>query len=242
MTTKVNAEVIGEFLEEIDYAGAVNRDVLAAYAPFVAAAGKPGSARWRSAVALAAQHPGGSPPALEALQVPPVDPQRGTLEQRVTQLLREAGRSEPIAPETIEALRPLVQLAGIPGQTYWKLAVKLLGDDDRGVPSADQLQQRMNQEKARLQANRQRVAAEARARASADVEQASAYVAQVRAETGAGPTWRELSDHLDWPSEWPNHALEAAVRHLVKTGVLRCTRAPRSLDLRRPKETPSPLQ
>ncbi|PUA79495.1 hypothetical protein [Nocardioides currus] len=72
---------------------------------------------------------------------------------------------------------------------------------------------------------RARAAAQARDAAEQDAARATAFIRDIWARTGTGPTWTELGEAMAWPPQ-----LRARViRLLARDGVLLYSSAPRSL-------------
>jgi hypothetical protein len=68
-----------------------------------------------------------------------------------------------------------------------------------------------------------------RALAERDAERATAFVARVRAQTGEGPTWREVGSAMGWPQE--SWSIETGVARLIDLGFVTATSDYRSLDV-----------
>lgn len=148
-------------------------------------------------------------------------------DERVGELLQAAGYNRVVTPEVLEAHRRFATHAGKPGLPRWKAAVALL-NGAQGRAEVPHVREIYAEEKRRRDVQRQR-AAQRRQRAGelADehAEAAREYVARVWAETGEGPTWRELASALD--VEGP--LASAMIDTLHRRGVLTSTKEPRSL-------------
>lgn len=221
--------LIGQLLEDVDYAGPVNQATLQAFAPITAAAGKPGSARWRLATELTidALKAGGSPPA-------PSDLDRAwservsAMRERVVAFLTAAGHGTEVTPAVVESYSAVVAAAGEPGTPQWKAAVRIVANAPGKRPPADskvgsEIARAVREDEARAEQRREQV----REAARNGVDAARAYVREVRESTGAGPTWHELARHLGVKSKLG----EDVVRDLHELGALTSTAEPRSLDV-----------
>lgn len=158
-------------------------------------------------------------------------------DERVEELLQAAGYNRAITPEVLEAHRWFATHAGKPGLPRWKAAVALL-NGAQGRSEVPHVREIYGEEKRRREANRAR-AAEMRKRAGAladdHAEAAREHVARVWAETGAGPTWRELASALGVQGPLAS----AMIDMLHRRGVLASTKEPRSLAVT-PDWTPTP--
>lgn len=161
------------------------------------------------------------------------DPRRGrpprpkATDERVEELLGAAGYSRAITPEVLEEHRRFATHAGKPGLPRWKAAVALLNGTMGGgvVPHVREI---YAEEKRRREVNRARAARrreQAGDLADEHVAAAREHVARVWAETGEGPTWRELASALD--VRGPLAAAMIEVLH--QRGALVSTVEPRSL-------------
>lgn len=148
-------------------------------------------------------------------------------DERVAELLQAAGYNRAITPEVLEAHRWFATHAGEPGLPRWKAAVALL-NGAQGRSEVPHVRAIYGEEKRRREAKRVR-AAEMRKRAGAladeHAEAAREHVARVWAETGAGPTWRELASALGVQGPLASAMIDMLHRH----GVLTSTKEPRSL-------------
>ena len=158
-------------------------------------------------------------------------------DERVEELLQAAGYNRAITPEVLEAHRWFATHAGKPGLPRWKAAVALL-NGAQGRSEVPHVREIYGEEKRRREAKRAR-AAEMRKRAGAladdHAEAAREHVARVWAETGAGPTWRELASALGVQGPLAS----AMIDMLHRRGVLASTKEPRSLAVT-PDWTPTP--
>lgn len=137
------------------------------------------------------------------------------------------GRHDEVTDETYATYAPLVAAAGKRALPRYRLAVALVAAaPGHQPPTLEQFQEAWQ---ARQTEHRAAVE-EATRLAERDADAVRDYVTQVRAETGAGPTWTGLAAHL----EWPDHLKDRIVRHLNAAGVVRFTSAPRSLDVVEP--------
>lgn len=158
-------------------------------------------------------------------------------DERVEELLQAAGYNRAITPEVLEAHRWFATHAGKPGLPRWKAAVALL-NGAQGRSEVPHVREIYGEEKRRREAKRARAAAmRKRAGALADdhAEAAREHVARVWAETGAGPTWRELASALGVQGPLAS----AMIDMLHRRGVLASTKEPRSLAVT-PDWTPAP--
>ncbi|MEV5003914.1 hypothetical protein [Nocardioides sp. LML1-1-1.1] len=148
-------------------------------------------------------------------------------DERVGQLLQAAGYNRAITPEVLDAHRRFATHAGKPGLPRWKAAVALL-NGAQGRDEVPHVREIYAEEKRRRDVQRKR-AAQRRQRAGELADEhagaARAYVARVWAETGEGPTWRELASALG--VEGP--LASAMIDTLHRRGVLTSTQVPRSL-------------
>lgn len=136
-------------------------------------------------------------------------------DQQVETFLAAAGRHVALSAETLETYRPIVSAAGHPGTLRWQGPRHLVAQGQLPDTAA------INAEEAR---RAQRIA-DAIAEAEAKADAARAYVAAVRADTGTGPTWSELCQHLGWSGQRG----KTGVRHLINKGHLIATGDERSL-------------
>lgn len=91
----VPPQVVGQFLEEIGYDGAVTPEILSRYAPLVRRAGKPGLPRWRLAVNMTRRSDDLTPPSMSDFEN-----ERGVLDYTTEhRSLHVAKRPHP-GPET----------------------------------------------------------------------------------------------------------------------------------------------
>lgn len=158
-------------------------------------------------------------------------------DERVQELLAAAGYNRAITPVVLEEHRRFATHAGKPGLPRWKAAVALLngamGADE--VPHVREIyaeeKRRREKQKARA-AQRRRQAGEL---ADAHAAAAREHVARVWAETGQGPTWRELADALGVHGPLAS----ATIDTLHRRGALTSTKEPRSLRVT-PAWTPPP--
>jgi hypothetical protein len=155
-------------------------------------------------------------------------------DERVVELLQAAGYNREVTSEVIAAHRRFVSHAGKPGLPRWKAAVSVLnGAQGRGeVPPVSEIyaeDRRRREVKRARAAQRRQQAAELRRQAAALADQhvvaAREYVARVWAETGEGPTWRELGEALGVDG----HLASAVVDALHRRGALCSTLERRSL-------------
>ena len=156
-------------------------------------------------------------------------PRPKATDERVEELLRSTGYNRAITPEVLEEHRRFRTHAGKPGLPRWKAAVALLnGAQGRGV--VPHVREIYAEEKRRREA-RQARAAETRRQAGAladeHAEAAREHVARMWAETGEGPTWRELAEVLGVKGRIASAMIDTLHRH----GVLTSTKEPRSLTL-----------
>ncbi|MEP9385557.1 hypothetical protein [Nocardioides sp. KR10-350] len=146
---------------------------------------------------------------------------------RVEELLRAAGFNKEITPEVLEAHRRFATHAGKPGLPRWKAAVALL-NSAQGRGEVPHVREIYAEEKRRREARRAR-AAQLRRQAEdlADQHAAAAreHVARVWADTGEGPTWRELAEALGVRGPLAS----ALVDVLHRRRVLTSSEEPRSL-------------
>lgn len=227
----MSGALIGQFLEDVDYAGAVNPATLQRFAAITAAAGQPGGARWQLAVDLTAKELQSSdePPAPSVLETAWQE-RTSALEERTRAFLVAAGyaNAESADAKTLETYGPVVTAAGEPDSREWAAAVRLVvGARGKRPPAASKVRSeiervlREDEERAAERARRVRTAAEEGA------ESAQAFIREVRAETGEGPTWHQVVRHLGVP----NKLGEDVVRQLHELGAVVSTPEPRSLDV-----------
>jgi hypothetical protein len=93
------------------------------------------------------------------------------------------------------------------------------------VPRASEIYAEEKRRREVRRARAERIRAQASALADAHAEAARRYVTQVWAETGAGPTWRELAAALGVTGQLASPMIDL----LHKRGVLASTGEPRSL-------------
>ncbi|ABL79325.1 hypothetical protein Noca_4739 (plasmid) [Nocardioides sp. JS614] len=156
-------------------------------------------------------------------------PRPKATDERVEELLRAAGYNRAITPEVLEEHRRFTTHAGKTGLPRWKAAVALLnGAQGRGeVPHVREI---YTEEKRRREAKQARAAETRRQAGELADEHAKAareHVARVWAETGEGPTWRELADALGVEGR----IASAVIDTLHRLRVLTSTKEPRSLTL-----------
>lgn len=148
-------------------------------------------------------------------------------DERVEELLRAAGYNRVITFEVLEQHRRFATHAGKPGLPRWKAAVALLngamGADEvphvRGIYAEEKRRREVNTARA---AQRREQAGEL---ADEHVAAAREHVARVWAETGEGPTWRELASALNVSGP----LAAAMIDRLHRRGALASTKEPRSL-------------
>lgn len=153
-------------------------------------------------------------------------PRPKATDERVEELLGAAGFNRAITPEVLEEHRRFATHAGKPGLPRWKAAVALLnGAMGGGVPHVREI---YAEEKRRREVTRARAAQrreQAGALADEHVVAAREHVARVWAETGEGPTWRELASALGVRGPLAS----AMIDTLHRRGALASTKEPRSL-------------
>lgn len=146
---------------------------------------------------------------------------------RVEELLRAAGYSRAITAEVLEDHRRFATHAGKPGLPRWKAAVALL-NGTQGRDDVPHVREIYAEEKRRREVKRARAARlreQAGALADEHVVAAREHVGRVRAETGEGPTWRELASALGVKGPLASAMVDA----LHRRGALTSTKEPRSL-------------
>ena len=154
--------------------------------------------------------------------------------QVVGQFLEEIGYDGAVTPEILSRYVPLVRRAGKPRLPRWRPAVNMTRrNDDLTPPSTSDFENERNR--------RTELAAQRREHLASFVDDdvavaAAAYVDQVWADTGAGPTWRELGRHVGWTSAQTN----GCVWELRRRGVLDYTTEHRSLGEMQPRLTTAP--
>lgn len=148
-------------------------------------------------------------------------------DERVKELLTAAGYSRTITPEVLEQHRRFATHAGKPGLPRWKAAVALL-NGAMGAPEVPHVREIYAEEKRRREVRRQRAARIRKQAGELAAEHAVAareQVARVWAETGEGPTWRELAAALGVKGPLASAMVDA----LHQRGALTSTKEPRSL-------------
>lgn len=145
-------------------------------------------------------------------------------EARVVAFLEAAGRHLVLDADVLTVWRPVVKAAGRPGHERWRAARHLASQGT--VPTAESIEA----ECLRRRERDARIAAAVEADATAHADAARAFVAEVRARSGAGPTWGELSVYLGWSRAYGKPRIE----RMLKRGDLRATGEERSLDLSTP--------
>lgn len=140
---------------------------------------------------------------------------------RVAAFFLAAGRHLVIDEAVLTVWRPVVKAAGHPGSERWRAARHLAAQGT--VPTVESIEDECRRRRDR----EARIAAAIEADATAHAKTARAYVAEVRARTGTGPTWGELSRHLGWKRAYGT----PRIQRMVNRGDLRATREERSLDL-----------
>jgi hypothetical protein len=115
---------------------------------------------------------------------------------QVGAFLEAAGRHGGVTDEVYEKYAPLVAAAGKRGLPRYRAALSMVaGAPGAEPPTVEAFQAAWEQRRAEHLANVE----EAQQLTEHDAEAARIYVTRVRAETGAGPTWAELGEHLGWP-------------------------------------------
>jgi hypothetical protein len=212
----------------------VTPEVIEEHRRFATHAGKPGLPRWKAAVAVLAAA-GGAPEVPHVREIYAEDKRRReqrktqprASDERVKELLASVGYNREVTAEVLERHRAYASHAGKPGLPRWKAAVAVLnaamGRDD--VPPASEI---YAEEKRRREVQRAR-AAQIREKATALADQHAAaareHVERVWAETGEGPTWRELAAALGVVG----HLASPMIDVLHQRRVLASTDEPRSL-------------
>lgn len=148
-------------------------------------------------------------------------------DERVEELLQAAGYNRAITPEVLQEHRRFATHAGTPGLPRWRAAVAVL-NGAMGAPEVPHVREIYAEEKRRREVRRER-AARVRKQAGelADEHAVAAreQVARVWAETGEGPTWRELAAELGVKGPLASAMIDA----LHRRGALTSTKEPRSL-------------
>ncbi|WP_408899814.1 hypothetical protein ACJ5H2_21765 (plasmid) [Nocardioides sp. R1-1] len=143
------------------------------------------------------------------------------------ELLTAAGYNKAITPDVLEQHRRFATHAGKPGLPRWKAAVALL-NGAMGAPEVPHVREIYAEEKRRREVRRERAARIRKQAGELAAEHAVAareMVARVWAETGEGPTWRELAAALGVKGPLASAMVDA----LHQRGALTSTKEPRSL-------------
>lgn len=223
--------MIGRFLEEVDFDGAVSPATLQRFAPLAAAAGAPGGPRWQLATDLtreALAHGREAPSPGDVARA--WEQHAATLGRRTAAFLDAIGHAsaDPSDSSVVATYAAVLAVAGEPGSPEWGAAVRLVaGAPGKRPPQADkvaaEVERVLEEDRARAEAR----SAQVQAAAEQGVEAAQAYIREVRAETGAGPTWYQLARHLGVRAK----LAEDVVRELHSLGAVVSTSEPRSLDV-----------
>jgi hypothetical protein len=150
-------------------------------------------------------------------------------DERVEELLQAAGYNRAVTPEVLQEHRRFATHAGKPGLPRWKAAVAIL-NGAMGAPEVPHVREIYAEEKRRREARQARAARIRKQAAELADEHAVAareQVARVRAETGEGPTWRELAAALGVKGPLASAMIDA----LHRRGALSSTKEPRSLSV-----------
>ncbi|GAW52536.1 MULTISPECIES: hypothetical protein [unclassified Nocardioides] len=209
-------------------------EVIEAHRRFATHAGKPGLPRWAAAVAVLTAASGD-------LEVPHVreiyaeakrrreqrKAQPQASDERVKEILAAAGYNREVTPEVVERHRGYATHAGRPGLRRWKAAVAVLNGAMGGadVPPTSAIYAEETRRREVQRARAERIKVEAQALADEHADAARAHVARVWAETGEGPTWRELATELGVKGQLAAPLIDV----LHQRGVLTSTEEPRSL-------------
>jgi hypothetical protein len=148
-------------------------------------------------------------------------------DERVEELLAAAGYNASVTAEVLEQHRRFATHAGKPGLPRWKAAVSVL-NAAKGAPEVPHVREIYAEAKRRREVRRARavrVRDQATKLADEHAVAARAEVARVWAETGEGPTWRELAAALGVKSSLASAMVDA----LHRRGALASTKEPRSL-------------
>lgn len=148
-------------------------------------------------------------------------------DERVEELLRAAGYNRAITPVVLEQHRRFVSHAGEPGLARWKAAVSVLnGAQGRAeVPSVSEIYAEDKRRREVKQARAAQLRRQAAELADQHMGAAREHVARVWAQTGEGPTWRELADALGVDGRLASAMVDA----LHRRGALTSTSERRSL-------------
>ena len=232
---KASDERVAALLAAAGYAGEVTPGVLEAHRRFASHAGKPGLPRWKAAIAVLNG-------AMGAEEVPHVreiyaeekrrrETRRPALPKASDELVRElltaCGYNREVTPEVLDAHRWFATHATKPGLPRWKAAVAVL-NGAMGADEVPHVREIYAEEKRRREARRARAAQlreQAEALADVQAEAAREQVARVWAETGEGPTWRELASALGVKGRVGSTLIEV----LHERGLLISTKESRSL-------------
>lgn len=154
-------------------------------------------------------------------------PRPRATDERVEQLLAAAGYNKAITAEVLQEHRRFATHAGKPGLPRWKAAVAVL-NGAMGAPEVPHAREIYAEEKRRREVRRARAERTRRQAGELADEHAVAareQVARVWAETGEGPTWRELAAALGVKGPLASAMIDA----LHRRGALTSTKNPRSL-------------
>lgn len=148
-------------------------------------------------------------------------------DERVEELLRAAGYNRAITPVVLEQHRRFASHAGKPGLSRWKAAVSVLngaqGRDE--VPSVSEIYAEDKQRREVKQARAAQLRRQSAELADQHIGAAREHVARIWAQTGEGPTWREMADALGVDGRLASAMVDAMRRR----GALTSTSERRSL-------------
>lgn len=156
-------------------------------------------------------------------------PRPKATDERVEQLLAAAGYNKAITAEVLQEHRRFATHAGKPGLPRWKAAVAVL-NGAMGAPEVPHVREIYAEEKRRREVRRARAARirkQAGELADEHAVAAREQVARVWAETGEGPTWRELAAAIGVKGPLASAMIDA----LHRRGALTSTKKPRSLSV-----------